>query len=684
MRRPLLTAAALFGLTLPFLRRREEVLGTALKLGAAFAAVAAVDRMHPEGTDPDDYHAAGARIADRLRSGRLDGLVEIARTTPYDTRDPLVGTNAVRMLTGWVYAVTGADKRTGFVVFSWLGLCGQLMFVRAFEHGLPEADARRYARLVLFTPSLAFWTAIARQGAADDARASGRPRSGAARRDARLAAAGAALAAAHPPARPRRRRVHADGPGPRAVRPAVAPRRGRRDGALPPVPARGRDRRSARLAAAEGAALLGLSLARARPPRRPYALFAAAASAGLIRLLRGVANFGVLNRRRGRRCCRSGSCSSPRRTDDRAARPLRRDGGAEPALPALRADARAARRRVRGRGDERAGRVDAALEEEGIRHVAWPSAVRAWDPRADARAYRELRTVVGGYDVVHTHTPKPGVMGRVAARRAGVPVVVNTVHGYYATPEDPLPRRAAVMGIERLAATCSDLEIFQSREDLAWATRSGVVPAHKARFLGSGIDLERFDRAAVDPARLAALRAELGLAEGERVVTMIGRLTAPKGVRELVAAARAVRRERPDVRFVVVGGSDVGKEGAIGPRGAGGRGRRRRLRGLARRRRGRARALRRLRPPLVGAGGLAAGGDGGRGDGRPAGPHRHPRLPRGRARRPRGAARPAPRRPGPDPRDRAAARRRRPAPAGSGPRRRSGGASSTSGASSRR
>jgi glycosyltransferase involved in cell wall biosynthesis len=205
------------------------------------------------------------------------------------------------------------------------------------------------------------------------------------------------------------------------------------------------------------------------------------------------------------------------------------------------------------------------LEAEGIRHVAWPSAVRAWNPRADARAFRELRAAVGGFDVVHTHTPKPGVMGRVAARRAGVPVVVNTVHGYYATPEDPLPRRAAVMGIERLAARCSDLEIFQSREDLAWATRTGVVPAHKARFLGSGIDLERFDRAAVTADRLAALRAELGLAEGARVVTMIGRLTAPKGVRELIAAARAVRRERPDVRFVVVGGSDVGKEGAIGP-----------------------------------------------------------------------------------------------------------------------
>ena len=45
-------------------------------------------------------------------------------------------------------------------------------------------------------------------------------------------------------------------------------------------------------------------------------------------------------------------------------------------------------------------------------------------------------------DVVHTHNPKPGIYGRIAARIARVPVIVNTVHGLYALPEDPPIKRA--------------------------------------------------------------------------------------------------------------------------------------------------------------------------------------------------------------------------------------------------
>ena len=53
---------------------------------------------------------------------------------------------------------------------------------------------------------------------------------------------------------------------------------------------------------------------------------------------------------------------------------------------------------------------------------------------------------------MHTHNPKPGLYGRFAARLAGVPAVVNTVHGLYALPEDPFAKRAFVYGLERIAA----------------------------------------------------------------------------------------------------------------------------------------------------------------------------------------------------------------------------------------
>jgi glycosyltransferase involved in cell wall biosynthesis len=206
------------------------------------------------------------------------------------------------------------------------------------------------------------------------------------------------------------------------------------------------------------------------------------------------------------------------------------------------------------------------LEAMSIRHVTWPHATRAWDPVADIRAFRELVAIFrrGRFHVVHTHNPKPGVMGRVAARLAGVPVVVNTVHGFYATPDDPLTRRVPVLGLERMAARFSDLELYQSGEDLSWARRQGVVSPSRSGFLGNGADLTRFDPSAISPDRVAELREELGIPVGAPVVGTIGRMVAEKGYREFFEAAQRIRRGMPDVRFVAVGETDHSKPDAIG------------------------------------------------------------------------------------------------------------------------
>ena len=81
--------------------------------------------------------------------------------------------------------------------------------------------------------------------------------------------------------------------------------------------------------------------------------------------------------------------------------------------------------------------------------------------------------------IVHTHTPKAGVYGRLAARLARVPVVVNTVHGLYALPEDRWQKRLAVYGAERLAATCSQAELVASPEDLGTLRRWRVPAGHR-------------------------------------------------------------------------------------------------------------------------------------------------------------------------------------------------------------
>jgi glycosyltransferase involved in cell wall biosynthesis/ribosomal protein S18 acetylase RimI-like enzyme len=207
----------------------------------------------------------------------------------------------------------------------------------------------------------------------------------------------------------------------------------------------------------------------------------------------------------------------------------------------------------------------ADLEAEGIRHIPWPHATRAWSPGDDARAFAELVGILrrNRFDVVHTHNPKPGVLGRIAARLAGVPVVVNTVHGLYATPEDRAAKRLPVLAAERLAARFSDLELYQSEEDLRWARRIGVVRPGRSLLLGNGTDLSRFDPAGEAAERGRRLRRTLGFEEDDVVVGAVGRLVAEKGYHELFAAAREVRRRLPHVRFLVAGSADRDKIDAV-------------------------------------------------------------------------------------------------------------------------
>lgn len=181
------------------------------------------------------------------------------------------------------------------------------------------------------------------------------------------------------------------------------------------------------------------------------------------------------------------------------------------------------------------------------------------DLRAAREAYRLFRRLRP--DVVHTHNPKPGIYGRIGARLARVPAVVNTVHGLYAQPTDPLARRLAVYGLERLAAGFSHAELVQNREDVA-TLRKLRVPAGRVHHLGNGIDLGRF-RPDVDHRH--AIRHEIGAAEDTVVVGTVGRLVAEKGYPELFDAWQQVIRAHPTAKLVVVGPHEPEKADALPP-----------------------------------------------------------------------------------------------------------------------
>ena len=206
----------------------------------------------------------------------------------------------------------------------------------------------------------------------------------------------------------------------------------------------------------------------------------------------------------------------------------------------------------------------AELESRGIRHVPLASSTRGVDPLADLKAMWELVKVIRRErpDILHTHNPKPGIYGRIIGRLMGVPIVVNTVHGIYAAPDDPLLKRAVVYTLEAVASRFSDAELVQSAEDAALMRRLRIAHPDKIQHLGNGVDLDRFDPRRAGPDVRAEVRAELGVGPDDVVVGCVGRLVLEKGFAELFQAAEGL-----DDRFVVVciGPQDPDKPDAVPP-----------------------------------------------------------------------------------------------------------------------
>jgi glycosyltransferase involved in cell wall biosynthesis/ribosomal protein S18 acetylase RimI-like enzyme len=188
------------------------------------------------------------------------------------------------------------------------------------------------------------------------------------------------------------------------------------------------------------------------------------------------------------------------------------------------------------------------LEVAGIRHIPLTSSTRGMNLAADVRSAFELWRILRSLrpDVLHTHNPKPGVYGRIIGRLAGVPIVVNTVHGLYAQPGDGWKRRGVVYALEWLAARFSAAELVQSIEDYRLMRRIRLAPRAHLRHLGNGIDLTRFDPVALAGER-EEVREELGVGSDRVVVGVVGRLVAEKGYRELLEAFRLL-----DDRFVLM------------------------------------------------------------------------------------------------------------------------------------
>jgi glycosyltransferase involved in cell wall biosynthesis len=188
-----------------------------------------------------------------------------------------------------------------------------------------------------------------------------------------------------------------------------------------------------------------------------------------------------------------------------------------------------------------AGRGDHLLEQAadaGMDVIVRPELVPEIDPRNDVRALRSITAVLRSrsVDVVHTHSAKAGVIGRLAARRAGVPRVVHTFHGFPWHEFQSPARRGAYVAIERRLARSTDAFLAVGTAVAAEAIRRGLATPEQIWAVDGAMDVAPKP---ATPENRRSARAVLGLPPHVAVVGTVGRLDHQKAPRDFVTAIAA-------------------------------------------------------------------------------------------------------------------------------------------------
>lgn len=195
-------------------------------------------------------------------------------------------------------------------------------------------------------------------------------------------------------------------------------------------------------------------------------------------------------------------------------------------------------------------RFEELIREEGLGLVDLDVIRREIRPLWDFRGLMRLSSFLSdaSYSIVHTHTSKPGVVGTLAARRAGVPAIIHTVHLFPFHEETGKVATVAYTAAERIAARWCDRIVTVSDFQREWALRQGIGRPEQIVSIPNGVPTDRV-RSVRPPEEI---RRELGVGQ-EFMVLSTGRLAEQKGLEYLITAGALLRAETPTVKIVLAG-----------------------------------------------------------------------------------------------------------------------------------
>jgi len=192
------------------------------------------------------------------------------------------------------------------------------------------------------------------------------------------------------------------------------------------------------------------------------------------------------------------------------------------------------------------GPLVAEARASGVRCFFLESLVRPVSPLRDARAFLDIRRVLRTErpQIVHTHSSKAGILGRLAAASAGVPAIIHSVHGWGFHPQQGRIARSLFVGLERFVSRFTSLFLAVSEANLAQGLALGILSERNARVLRSGIRLRDF-------------HPDSGKTRTGTTVGMVACFKPQKAPLDFIRVAELVLAREPATRFVLVGDGEM-------------------------------------------------------------------------------------------------------------------------------
>ncbi len=181
-----------------------------------------------------------------------------------------------------------------------------------------------------------------------------------------------------------------------------------------------------------------------------------------------------------------------------------------------------------------------------------PFLTRPINPLRDILAFIHIYLIYrrNKYVIVHTHSSKAGILGRWAARFAGVPVIVHTVHGWSFNDYQKHIIKTLFIYIERITARFTTKIICVSKKDIQIGLQNKIAPENKFAFIKYGIPLAEFRRSSIN---IVQKKRDLGITNNDPVVGMVSCLKVQKSPMDYVKASIKIYEKMPDVNFLLVG-----------------------------------------------------------------------------------------------------------------------------------